>query len=87
VAHAKGAHCGFADCSENFGEEIFERLAPRVALAELDCLVFEVIVAERLEVVFEVIYGFRIALETTQESTFTYAQCAFENVGHRLLHF
>jgi hypothetical protein len=49
--------------------------------------VLEVLVAEFLEVVFQVIDGFRVVLQSSQKTTFTYAKSALKNVGHRLLQF
>jgi hypothetical protein len=87
VPHTEGAHAGLANRGEGLRQEVVEGFPVREPLAELDSLVLEVLVAEVLEIVFQVIYRVSIVLEASQKTTLTYAERALEYVGHRLLQF
>ncbi len=82
VAHAERAHRGLAHRGEGLGQQVVERLAVRVAHAELDGLVLELLVAQRREVVFEVVHRFRVVREAAQEPALSDAKRALEYVGH-----
>jgi len=87
VPHSERTHGSLANCGEGLRQEIVERFPVRETLAEFDCLVLEVLVAEFLEVVFQMIDGVRVVLQASKKTTLTYAKRALENVGHRLLQF
>ena len=82
VAQAEGALGRLADGGERLGQQVVERLAVRVALAQLDGLVAQLLVGELLEVVLEVVDRLRVVLELAEGATLADAQDSLENVGH-----
>ncbi len=80
-AHAERANRGLAHGGERLGQQVVERLAVGVALAELDGLVLELLVGELLEVLFEVADGLREVLQSAKQPTLAHSEDALENVG------
>jgi hypothetical protein len=70
VPHAEGASRCLTDGSEGLGKQVVERLTVGVSLSQFDCFVSQLVVAELLEVVFQMVDGFAVSLEATKESAF-----------------
>ncbi len=67
VAEAEGALRRLAHGGERLGQQVVERLAGGVALAEGDGLVAQLVVGELLEALLEVVDGLRVVLEALAE--------------------
>ncbi len=86
VAHAERAHAGLASDRERLDLDVVERLAVLDALAELDGLVREVAVAERLDRVFDLVDANDAALVDTNLLALTQSEELLEEVGHEYLY-
>ncbi len=67
VTHAEGSLRRFAHRGERLGQQVVERLPVAVPLAQLDGLVFQLVVAELLEVVFESVDRLGVPLELAKD--------------------
>ena len=82
VAQAEGALGRLADGGERLGQQVVERFAVGVALAQRDGLVAQLVVGELFEALLEVVDGLGVVLEAAQQATLSDAQDSLENVGH-----
>ncbi len=82
VTHAERALRCLAHGGEGLGEQIVERLAVAVALAQLGGLVLQLLVGEVGEVVLQLVDRLRVRLQPAQDPAFAHAQDALENIRH-----
>lgn len=85
VAEAERPARGLADGGERLRQQVVEGLAVRVALAQLDGLVLQLLVAEVREVLFEGVDGLRVVLEAADDPPLPDAKDLFEDRGHGVL--
>ena len=82
VTEAERAAARLAHRGERLGQQVVERLAVRVALAQLDGLVLELLVGERVEVVFEGVDRRRVVLQPPEGAALADAEDLFQNRSH-----
>ena len=78
VTHAEGALRGLANGGERLGQQVVEGLAVAVALAQLDGLVFQFLVGEFLEVVFESVDRLGVSLELAKDPSLADTENLFQ---------
>jgi hypothetical protein len=82
VTKAEGAAARFAHRGERLGQQVVERLPVGIALAQLDGLVLELLVGERVESVFEGVDRRRVVLQPPEGSALADAEDLFQNRSH-----
>ncbi len=78
----EGAPGGFAHGGERLRHELVERLALRIASAEVGGLLAQLVVGELRVLVFERVHGFRHLLESPQHTAFAGAEQLLKRIGH-----